>query len=55
MSKKTKELTLSECYREVIADLSQEIGYTRRGNRLRWKAVRFLTCRLLEIKQVWDM
>jgi hypothetical protein len=44
---------LIEAYRLVQDDLAQDIGYTRKGERKRQKALEFLDGRLWELENVW--
>ena len=47
----TKKLITA--YELVHSDLEQDIGYTRKGNKNRMKAMEFLRSRMWELESVW--
>jgi hypothetical protein len=51
LQKKTKELIAA--YVAVYRDLEQDIGYTRKGERVKKKALKMLLDRLWELENVW--
>jgi len=44
---------LLKAYTLVHSDLEQDIGYTRKGERKRQKALAFLRSRMWELENVW--